>query len=137
MNKKTIAELKKIAAKMNIKVSAKAKKPEIIDLLLISERRLKPAAVKALEKKTASKGVVKKAVKKEIAAIKEPELKKTAKIKKAPEVIKEELPVPMPIAAKAGEEIVEAAKYYVGHVEEKLFPVEKERNCRLFMERIR
>jgi hypothetical protein len=128
LNKKTIAELKKIAAKMNIKVPAKTKKSEIIDLLLISERRLKPAAtggVKPSEKKTASKGVVKKAVKKEITAIKEPVLKKTAKIKKIPEIIKDELPVPMPIAAKAGEEIVEAAKYYVGHVEEKIFPVEK------------
>lgn len=125
MNKKTIAELKRIAAKMNIKVPAKAKKSDIIGLLLISEHRLKSAAVKSSEKKAASKGAVKKAVKKEIAAIKEPELKKAAKIKKAPEMIKEELPVPMPIAAKAGEEIVEAAKYYVGRVEEKIFPVEK------------
>ena len=125
MNKKTIAELKKIAAKMNIKALAKAKKSEIIDLIVSSERRLKPAAVKASEKKAVSKRVVKKSVKKEITAIKEPELKKAAKIKRAPEIKKEDLPFPMPIAAKAGEEIVEAAKYYVGRVEEKISPVEK------------
>lgn len=132
MNKKTIAELKKMAAKMNIKISAKAKKPEIIDLLLVSESRLKPAAAKISEKKTASKVVVKKAVKKEIAAIKEPELKKAAKIKKAPEAVKEEMPTLMPIAAKAGEEMVEAAKYYVGRVEEKIFPVEKKEELPAF-----
>lgn len=133
MNKKTVAELKKIAAKMNIKASAKAKKSEIIDLILFSERRLKPAAigvvkpaaVKASEKKTVSKGVVKKAGREEIPLIKATKAKKAVKIKKATEIIKEKLPVPMPIAAKAGEEIVETAKYYVGPIEEKIIPAEK------------
>ncbi|MBI5042559.1 MAG: DUF4912 domain-containing protein [Nitrospirae bacterium] len=115
MNSKTIAELKRIAAKMEVKIPSKAKKSEIIDLLLSSERRLKPAAT----------GVVKKAVREEIPTVKAPKAKKTVKIKKTPEVIKEEMPAPMPIAAKAGEEIVEAAKYYVGPVEEKFIPVEK------------
>lgn len=132
MNKKTIAELKKIAAKMNIKTSAKAKKSEIINLIASSEHRLRPVVVKVSEKKEASKVVVKKAAKKEITAIKEPELKKAAKIKKAPEAVKEEMPALMPIAAKAGEEMVEAAKYYVGRVEEKIFPVEKKEELPAF-----
>ncbi len=133
LNKKTIAELKKIAAKINIKAPAKAKKSEIIDLLLISERRLKPAAtggvkpvaVKVSEKNTISKGVIKKAVKEEMPAVKAPKAKKAVKIKKTPEIIKKEMPITMPIAAKAGEEIVEAAKFYVGPVEEKIMPAEK------------
>lgn len=119
LNKKTVIELKRIVKTMGTKVPPKAKKDEIIGLILSpTSKEVKKAA--ELKPKKAAKQAAKK-----IETVKAPKTKKAVKIKKTPEIIKKETPISMPIAAKAGEEIVEAAKFYVGPIEEKIISAEK------------
>lgn len=121
LSKKTVAELKKMAKGLNLKLPAKAKKDEIIAAVIsFAARTVKK--VKAKE----TKKVVKQAVKKAIAAVRKPRIVKGEEgIKKTTRIIREEMPAPIPLAAKSGEELVEAAKYYVGEVKEKALPIEK------------
>ena len=133
LSKKTVAELKKMAKKLNLKLPAKAKKDEIIAAILSSAIRT-AKKVKAGEPKK----IVKKAVKKAIAVVRKPMIVKGEEgIKKTTKIIREEMPAPIPLAAKSGEELVEAAKYYVGKVKEKALPIEKKDELPPFTVRIR
>lgn len=128
LNKKTIDELKKMAKGLNLKLPAKAKRDEIVALLLSSTVKIAKKA-----KTGEAKKIVKKAVKKAIAGVRRSKtVKGEEAVRKTAKIIKGEMPAPMPLAAKTGEELVETAKYYVGEIKEKALPVEKKEELPAF-----